>query len=407
MEGFDDAAPEAREQREDRGPRIPPAKLSTINATPAISIFYKPDKRSPVTLLDSKFPRDAAMIFCDRIRHDIMDNGSKSFTIVGGDLNGHKLVLAWISQCVEEQSIVKFKDLDESIPGFFTTYANVILSSYYLGIPARDLSDHLLKRMTAIARKQLMTWDEVDWFYETAFPSTVPQEKEAALRGVAAASIFWGWWAAKLDSEETPGEMRVLDVMRQENKKLDDDLHAWCERNEKDVRRKWDEKSKAKKYGAQTSNGDGDGAGWDQPAATTEGNSGGWDNAVAENGASGGWDVAAPIAMAGRDNSAAATSSKGIGANTWDSADALNDNDAPFAPPNSLASPEFSSAKNTHTPLLPLSEITNATPFGENDGFGGTTGGGGDWADEVNAEVVDQGQHYHSNQGHQLGNNQW
>ncbi|EXJ56902.1 hypothetical protein A1O7_07246 [Cladophialophora yegresii CBS 114405] len=405
MDGFETAAPDAREQREDRGPRIPPAKLSTINATPTISIFYKPDKRSPVTLLDGKFPRDAAMIFCDRIRHDIIDNGSKSFTIVGGDLNGHKLVLAWINQCIEEQSIVKFKDLDESTPGFFITYAKVILSSHYIGIPARDLSDHLLKRMTAIARKQLITWDEVHWFYETAFPSTMPQEKEAAFRGVAAASIFWGWWSAKLDSDETPEEMRVLDVMRLENKQLDDDLHAWCERNEVDVRRKWGEKSKAKKYGAQTAN-DGDngaGAGWDQPAATAEGNNGGWDNAVAEDGASAGWDVAAPHPA----NSAAATTSRGNGANTWDSADVLNENDAPYAPPNSLASPEFGGAKNTHTPLPPLGEITNVTPFGEANGFGGTNGGVGDWADEVNAEVVEHGEQYHDNQGHQLGNNQW
>ncbi|KIW65432.1 hypothetical protein PV04_07693 [Phialophora macrospora] len=404
MDGFAEATPEVREQREDRGPRIPPAKLSTIDATPTISIFYKPDKRAPVTLLDSKFPRDAAMIFCDRIRRDIMDNSSKSFTIVGGDLNGHKLVLAWINQCVEEQSIVKFKDLDESTPGFFTTYANIILSGYYLGIPARDLSDHVLKRMTAIARKQLMTWDEVDWFYETAFPSTLPQEKESALRGVAAASIFYGWWAAKLDSEETPEEMCILDVMRQKNKQLDDDLHAWCERNEKDVRRKWEEKSNAKKYGAQGSNGGGDGGGWDQSAGTTEGNTGGWDNADADNGASGGWDVATPAVIGGLNDTAAA-SSKATSTNTWDSTDVLNENDAPFAPPNSLASPGFSGAKNTHAPLPPLSEITNAATFDENDGFGGTTGGGGDWADEVNAEVVDQG-HQEHNAIH-FADNQW
>jgi hypothetical protein len=386
-----------------------------------------------VTLLDGKFPRDAAMIFCDRIRRDIMDNGSKSFTIVGGDLNGHKLVLGWINQCVEEQSIVKFKDvglstlskfserkylvtlsmtdfsdnfqLDESTPGFFKTYANVILSGYYLGIPARDLSDHVLKRMTAIARKQLMTWDEVDWFYETAFPSTLPQEKEAALRGVAAASIFWGWWAAKLDSEETPGEMCILDEMRHENKQLDDDLHAWCERNEKDVRRKWEEKAKAKKYG-QGSNGGGDGEGWDQPADTTEGNTGGWDNMVADNGSSGEWEAATPAGTDGLDNTAAATS-KRTNANTWDSADVLNENDAPFAPPNSLASPGFSGAKNTHTPLPPLSEITNANAFNENDGFSGSSGEGGDWADEVNAEVVEQGHQNHNNQGHQFVNHQW
>ncbi len=61
--------------------------------------------------LDGKFSRDAAMIFCDRIRHDLMENNSKSFTVVGGDLAGLKEVLAWIKQCVSEESIVKLKDV--------------------------------------------------------------------------------------------------------------------------------------------------------------------------------------------------------------------------------------------------------------------------------------------------------
>jgi len=51
------------------------------------------------------------MIFCDRIRHDLMDNNSKSFTITGLDLTSLKNVLAWIKQCVDEQSIVKFKNV--------------------------------------------------------------------------------------------------------------------------------------------------------------------------------------------------------------------------------------------------------------------------------------------------------
>ena len=62
-------------------------------------------------LLDGKFSRDAAMIFCDRIRHDLMDNNSKSFTVTGGNLTGLKEVLAWIKQCVSEESIIKYKEV--------------------------------------------------------------------------------------------------------------------------------------------------------------------------------------------------------------------------------------------------------------------------------------------------------
>lgn len=235
--------------------------------------------------------------------------------------------------------------------------------------------------MGFIAKKQLMTWDDVEWFYQTSFPSYLPEDQVNPLREVAATSVFWAWWNARLDSEETPEEMCILDELRQENKQLDDDLHAWCERNEKEVRRKWAEKDQAKKYGGQASTGDG--GGWDQPAATS-GGGGGWDQPSAD-GANGGWDAAAPTGTSDWENPAGAVSN-GAGGNTWDTADTVNENDAPFAPPNSLASPELGGVKNTnsHAPLPPLSEITN--------GFGG------DWAEEVNGEVTDQGHQYATNQ---------
>ncbi|KAJ9615071.1 hypothetical protein H2200_001145 [Cladophialophora chaetospira] len=399
VSGFGDAAPEPRE---DRGPRIPPAKLTTINPTPTISIFYKADSRSPLTLVDGKFSRDAAMVFCNRIRDEFFEGDGpkpKSFTIVGGDLTAHKEVLAWIKQSVEEQSVIKFKEVSsptpspqqinltitfqlDQDPGFFTAYANIVLTGYQLGIPARELSDPLLKRMGGIAKKKLMTWDEVEWFYQTTFPLSLPDDKVDPLREVAATSIFWAWWNATLDSEETPEEMCIVDELRQENPQLDDDLHAWCERNEAEVRRKWEEKDKAKKYGGQASTGDGAGAGWDQPVDTSGG--GGWDQ-PATDAATGEWDN--PAAANGWD----APHAKGaaVGGKTWDTADVIDENDAPFAPPNSLASPAFGGAKgiNNHTPLPALSEITN-----------GFVAGGGDWAEEVNEEVTDQGHQYATNQ---------
>ncbi|OAP63361.1 hypothetical protein AYL99_02588 [Fonsecaea erecta] len=296
---MDDSMGQPPEPREDRGPRIPPAKLSTINADPTISLFFKPTKASPLVRLDGKFSRDAAMIFCDRIRHDLMDNNSKSFTVVGGNLNGLKAVLAWIKQCVDEQSIVKFKDLDEKVPELFTTYANIIISAYYLGIPPRDLSDHIVKRMAAIARHRLMSWEEVEWFYTTPLLATLPDEKEKAVREVASASVFWAWWNGRLDEKETPFEMMTLSVLRQENKKLDQDLHDWCERNEAEVRKKWEEKDRLKKSGGRANghcgkNGhtvdsssgggsaSGSGSGWDEPTTVTSAGTNGWDTFSSE-----------------------------------------------------------------------------------------------------------------------------
>lgn len=52
------------------------------------------------------------MVFCDRIRRELLDNeGTKSFTVTGGDVTGLTEVLAWIKQCVAEGSIVKYKDV--------------------------------------------------------------------------------------------------------------------------------------------------------------------------------------------------------------------------------------------------------------------------------------------------------
>ena len=109
---------EAPTERVDRGPRIPPTKVKDIKPTPSISIFYKVDKNSPVQCIDSRFPRDAAMIFCDRMRHELMDNNSKSFTVTGGDITGLKDVLAWIQDCVLAGEVAKFKDVSRTSSPF-------------------------------------------------------------------------------------------------------------------------------------------------------------------------------------------------------------------------------------------------------------------------------------------------
>ncbi|KIX03034.1 uncharacterized protein Z518_06584 [Rhinocladiella mackenziei CBS 650.93] len=188
--------------REDHGPHIPPAKWSTIEPEPTISIFYRPNKAAPLELLDGNLSRDSTMIFCDRIRHNLTENNSKSFTVMGGDLTGLKNVL--------EQSIVKFTEIDEITPKLFTTYANAITSAILLGIPARDLANDLTKCLLAIARKVLMDWDEVGWFHRTPTLNACSDQ----VRQVVAASVFWAWWNLQLDAEETPEDMMFPDALR-------------------------------------------------------------------------------------------------------------------------------------------------------------------------------------------------
>lgn len=131
--------------------------------------------------------------------------------------------------------------LDEATtPKILTAYANVAISATFLGIPARDLANGLTKRMMAMARRMLMSSDEVKWFYTT--PRLDDEPWADSIRQVASASVFWAWWTYRLDESVTPKAMMYLDALRRRIPRLDEDLHAWCERNEAYVRRKWEEK---------------------------------------------------------------------------------------------------------------------------------------------------------------------
>jgi hypothetical protein len=285
------------------------------------------------------------------------------------------------------------------------------VSATYLGIPARDLGDGLLKRMLGIARKVLMSWEEVEWFYTT---STLNACNDA-LREVAAASVFWAWWSGRLDEQENPEDMMTLDVLRRDIPKLDQDLHDWCERNEQEVRKKWDDKKKAKEA---ERNG----------LAATDGGGGGWDNSNNNNTADGtgahgggGWDTAPTTGVGAGStwdtgNTSAPTNGGGGG---WDHDNALTSTagniaaggtgwDAPAPPQRAatqaslLTDPGFDSGVDVGTGATTPTSLAKShhqqssgeqedggsfQPLAPTNGvFGGfdADANGGDWADEVN-----------------------
>lgn len=51
------------------------------------------------------------MVFCDRIRAELLDNNSKSFTVIGCDLEALKTLLGWIEQSVVAGRCEKFIDV--------------------------------------------------------------------------------------------------------------------------------------------------------------------------------------------------------------------------------------------------------------------------------------------------------
>ena len=188
-----------------------------------------------------------------------------------------------------------------------------------------------------------MSWEEVEYFYD--------KYEDNGLREVAAACVFFAWWRGDLDEDKTPDDMCFLSVLREQLPQLDEDLHEWAEKNEKEVRAKWARKDEEKRNG-----GGGGGFGDDSGSAEADGGGvgAGWnqDDNTATAGATGGWDAG------GGDNdwgTAAAPST-----NNWE-----KENAAPSG---------GSSSWNTPAP----------TPSGGGSNWDDTDARGNDWAEEVN-----------------------
>jgi hypothetical protein len=273
-----------------------------------------------------------------------------------------------------------------------TLYAKIIVMSYKLGIPPRELSDFILKRMAPIARKNFMSWDEVDWFYGCDDFDKLPEEKQPDVRKIAAISIFQSWWDKEgvlgQDTEEAGNELEYLSFLRKVFPDLDADLHAIFEAEKARVEGKW-----AEKKAARQNNGDGfgatDGAG-DNNAGSGFGNDGG--NATAGSG----WDAPAT------DYSAVQ------GTNDWEN-DASMMADDPANPPNSLASPANNGYNgngngNSHVQQLsPLHEI-NLNNF---NGIANGDGVSGEWADEVNEAQANGNEYGQQNSGSSFDQGVW
>ncbi len=224
-----------------------------------------------------------------------------------------------------------------------------------------------------------MSWEVVEWFYKSPALDACTE----SVREVAAASVFWGWWNGKLNEEETSEDLMFLDMLRIEIPKLDQDLHDWCERNERNVREKWEEKRKAKQEeqagfdnagdaGGFSSGGGGDG--WDNAGEISTGGSG-WDAgdgflstepliATAGNLAPGGWDAA----LQAPENDEFGFDS-GISVNTGASMEKQEHGFDAYKPP-----PGEHGARH------------------DKKGSFGMENDGGDWAEEVNDHVQYQNQ---------------
>lgn len=371
----------------------------SIDQTAKCSVFHKSSRNAALTTLVQNFPQEALTVFSDRARKDFRD-GSKALIVTNIDKTALRDVLDWIMQCVAEEKAVFFQTVssshsllacflrdihqtladvsmpqyEEGTPKIFTKYALAIEAATYLGIPARDFSEGLLKRLVSIARKNLMCWDEFEHFLdryddiniahgvpETLFDRPVEGDPVATkLRQVAAYSVFFGWWRGVLNEDDTPDDMCFLDILRKQHPDLDTKLHEIAEQNEKDVRERWEKKRLEREGGgAGFDNADGGvftggGEGWDTADTGAVSATGGWDTDNAGAAVAGNWD----------------TADAGAAASGWESAAAASgDSDKENAAPSGASS-------SWDTPAAGAS-VTSWEEEGEKEGKE-------DWADEMN-----------------------
>lgn len=197
-------------------------------------------------------------------------------------------------------------------------------------------------------------------------------ENAVIVRSIAASTVFFSWWYAHVNSEDTPEEMEILAELRENFPQFDEDLKAEFEDQKRflDERKKKRDEERAGEGTGEGWGGDagvaGTGSGWEDTGAATAGV--GWeDTAAAAASGSGGWDDGAAAGGGGDWNGNAATST----GEDW----------------SGSASSAWESGKEN------VAQAKGDEFFGTDD-FGGADshGGGNDWADEVNNHSMSQPQ---------------
>lgn len=258
--------------------------------------------------------------------------------------------------------------------------------------------------MLGVARKVRMSWDHVDYFlYDPALDTCSEQ-----VRDIATASIFYAWWTCKLTDEDTPDDMMYLSWLRDQDKKLDTDLHDWCVRNQLEVEKKRAEKrAKRAQEAASGRDGTGAGEGWGNEGATSgfsgdagggsgcnTGNpdatpvvSGGWDNPIdgQSTQAAAGWENVAP---AGPQTISISTSDNVFNSHrptiTTQSADKAWDSGVDVATRENTPGAYDSASTFTTEEITGGAGSASGVGRGVLPAFDSDTAAGGDWADEVN-----------------------
>ncbi|ETN36664.1 uncharacterized protein HMPREF1541_08942 [Cyphellophora europaea CBS 101466] len=325
--------PEAEVDRPKRSRGIKPEKLEDVDLSKVITVFYY-NKRGSNEILRQNFPREGVIMFCDKFRQLLIhDPAQKAIYLPRIDPRPYGAVFDWIQQCLRGHAIADFETYDEDEPGVYTRYADIIEAAEFLELPARDITEKVMKRLNNMARMQRekprrVTLDELEDFYENR-----PDE----LRKLASSTIFYCWWYEEVDAPRfTPDEMCELSALRQDYPALDKDLHEHVDEHDKflDTKRK---KREAERMGVTD-----DGSGESGYASGTTG--GGWEGCDTSASVSGGnvWDAGGDGWAAGggedanKENTSPANQSSweqdfGNDKSGYDWADEVNDEAQPVA----------------------------------------------------------------------------
>src|SRR5271156_1329763 len=186
---------------------------------PKLPIFYRPDSNTTMREI-FKVPLEAAREFCADIKSKT-SKGTTYYVITGGNVDAHKDLLNWIVDCCNspEGTKTRFQTYDDDVAFFY--YPQVMQSAEQLGI--KGFAAGLHRRMMALARKNLMTLDDVYMYYGMDPDPKLRFPAQLKLGQVAVESVFFARYEKKKGRWNDANEAELA-VLRQDIPGFEQDM---------------------------------------------------------------------------------------------------------------------------------------------------------------------------------------
>ena len=168
--------------------------------------------------------RDLCTTFSKKMKNYFGGNpNEKMFTVSGSSVESYKYLFKWMQSCVDGNKVQKLADPDMSAGDEpFIKLANILDAISFLDIGS-TLYNQAFKRVLQLARQNVMTIDEIDYYlrsYQASGVGLVNENGEPlpAMISVPVESVAYGFHARKFDRDEDYKD--AIGELREEYKKF-------------------------------------------------------------------------------------------------------------------------------------------------------------------------------------------